>query len=196
MVRWSEMSQQLWRKDVLLQMFWGPGSVPCIAWRCSACGSLPPAWTWSPGHGTEPPSSQRTASPAVCAGPELGWTGSCSGPGKTDTGWIIFLLSFLFLCVGSREKVDTQTLMVQDCRHMDKCKAPTVQTFVSSQTVRTLCFSSSEDLLKPQRCSVLLFHEVFTDVLSLCERGRLQFPIWVLSWIASLDMLLRVHALQ
>lgn len=54
--------------------------VPCIAWRCSACDSPPPAWTWSLGHGAGLPSSPRTEGPSGFAGPALGWTGSCSGP--------------------------------------------------------------------------------------------------------------------
>ena len=57
-------------------------SLPCIAWRCSACGSPPPGGTWSPGHGAGPPSSPRTAGLAGSSGPGLGWTGSCSGPAE------------------------------------------------------------------------------------------------------------------
>lgn len=66
------------------------GLVPCIAWRCSACDSPPPAWTWSLGHGAGPPSSPRTAGPSGSAGPAPGWTGSCSGPEVTPTlDWVM-----------------------------------------------------------------------------------------------------------
>ena len=54
--------------------------LPCIAWRCSACGSPPPVGTWSQDPAAGPPSSPRIAGPAGSADPGPGWTGSCSGP--------------------------------------------------------------------------------------------------------------------
>lgn len=66
---------------------------PCIAWRRSACGSPPPAGTWSAGRAAAPPSSPRIGAPSGFSGPAPGWTGSCSGPAGKATR-VTFTLFF------------------------------------------------------------------------------------------------------
>ena len=90
--RWAKLHYGTAKDDTVWGWGWGWGvrwlnvchSVPCIAWRCSACDSPPPAWTWSPAHAAGPPSSPHIAGPSGFAGPAPEWTGSCSGPGKVD----------------------------------------------------------------------------------------------------------------